>query len=159
MPLSPTIFFLQILQVLRSAFHSVMFSIRTKRQFIANFGFNTFLEAEWVRLRIPSLLRTFWLTRMMQQLFNMIAKSGISSDQVLYFDNNEKFLKNFFREINIFFTHLFQGLAYSDAAARVALTYMLEVGRELIIRGAETLIALLGMTRYYFKEFFREIIF
>ena len=84
-----------------------MFSIRTKRQFIANFGFNTFLEAEWVRLRIPSLLRTFWLTRMMQQLFNMIAKSGISSDQVLYFDNNEKFLKNFFREINIFFTHLF----------------------------------------------------
>ena len=128
-----------------------MFSIRTKRQFIANFGFNTFLEAEWVRLRIPSLLRTFWLTRMMQQLFNMIAKSGISSDQVLYFDNNEKFLKNFFREINIFFTHLFQGLAYSDAAARVALTYMLEVGRELIIRGAETLIALLGMTRYYVK--------
>ena len=57
----------------------------------------------------------------LQQLFNMIAKSGISSDQ---------------------------GLAYSDAAARVALTYMLEVGRELIIRGAETLIALLGMTRY-----------
>ena len=89
---------------------------------------------------------------MMQQLFNMIAKSGISSDQVLYFDNNEKFLKNFFREINIFFTHLFQGLAYSDAAARVALTYMLEVGRELIIRGAETLIALLGMTRYYEKN-------
>ena len=112
-----------------------MFSIRTKRQFIANFGFNTFLEAEWVRLRIPSLLRTFWLTRMMQQLFNMIAKSGISSDQ---------------------------GLAYSDAAARVALTYMLEVGRELIIRGAETLIALLGMTRYVKisiqKTFFREII-
>ena len=28
---------------------------------------------------------------------------------------------------------------------------MLEVGRELIIRGAETLIALLGMTRYYVK--------
>ena len=100
-----------------------MFSMRTKRQFIANFGFNTFLEAEWVRLRIPSLLRTFWLTRMMQQLLSMIAKSGISSDQ---------------------------GLQISDQAARVALTYMLEVGRELIIRGAETLIALLGMTRYNF---------
>ena len=97
-----------------------MFSLRSKRQFITNFGFNTFLEAEWVRLRIPSLLRTFWLTRMMQQLFGMIAKSGISD----------------------------QGLAYSDAAAKVAVTYMLEVGRELVIRGAETLIALLGMTRY-----------
>ena len=57
---------------------------------------------------------------MMQQLFGMIAKSGISD----------------------------QGLAYSDAAAKVAVTYMLEVGRELVIRGAETLIALLGMTRY-----------
>ena len=39
-----------------------------KRQFIANFGLNTFIETEWVRLRVPSLLRTFWLTRFTQQL-------------------------------------------------------------------------------------------
>ena len=98
---------------------AVINSIKMKRQFILNFGFNTFLEAEWVRLRIPSLLRTFWLTRMMQQLFSIMVKNGAPEDL----------------------------LPYSDAAARAALVYMLDIGRELIIRGAETLIALLGMTR------------
>lgn len=103
------------------ATRSVINTMRTKRQFVLNFGFNTFLEAEWVRLRIPSLLRTFWLTRMTQQLLSIVVKSGDLSDQIL---------------------------PYSDAAARAAISYMLDVGRELVIRGAETLIALLGMTRY-----------
>ncbi len=43
-------------------------TVSAKRQFIANFGLNTFIETEWVRLRVPSLLRTFWLTRFTQQL-------------------------------------------------------------------------------------------
>ena len=42
---------------------STMQNVRTKRQYIANFGLNTFLETEWTRIRVPSLLRTFWLTR------------------------------------------------------------------------------------------------
>lgn len=33
------------------------------RQFVNNFGLNTFLEAEWTRIKVPNLLRTFWLTR------------------------------------------------------------------------------------------------
>jgi len=37
---------------------------RTKRDFITNFGLNTFIESEWVRLRVPSVLRYFWLSRM-----------------------------------------------------------------------------------------------
>ena len=36
----------------------------TKRDFINNFGLNTFIENEWVRLRVPSVLRCFWLSRM-----------------------------------------------------------------------------------------------
>jgi hypothetical protein len=47
---------------------SVIQTVSAKRQFIANFGLNTFIETEWVRLRVPSLLRTFWLTRFTQQL-------------------------------------------------------------------------------------------
>ena len=107
---------------------SVMQQMKAKRQFIVNFGFNTFLEAEWVRLRIPSLLRTFWLTRMSQQLISIFVQGGLQNQQ----------------------------LPYSDAAARAALAYMLEIGRDLITRGAETLIALLGMTRYgcFFLHFF-----
>ena len=34
-----------------------------KRNFVNNFGLNTFLEAEWGRLRVPAVLRTFWLSR------------------------------------------------------------------------------------------------
>ena len=96
-------------------------SMKAKRQFILNFGINTFVEAEWVRLRIPSLLRTFWLTRMTQQFISIMVEQGIDNQM--------------------------QTLPYSDAAARAAIAYMLEIGKDLITRGAETLIALLGMTR------------
>ena len=34
-----------------------------KRNFVNNFGLNTFLEAEWARLRVPAVLRTFWISR------------------------------------------------------------------------------------------------
>lgn len=105
-------------KVIGGAVRSVIQQMKAKRQFILNFGFNTFLEAEWVRLRIPSLLRTFWLTRMSQQLISIFVQGGLNNQQ----------------------------LPYSDAAARAALAYMLEIGRDLITRGAETLIALLGMT-------------
>ena len=109
---------IKFFKVLESAVRSVIHSIKMKRQFILNFGFNTFLEAEWVRLRIPSLLRTFWLTRMMQQLFSMMIKTAPSQEL----------------------------LPFSDAAVKASVIYLLDIGRELIIRGAETLIALLGMT-------------
>jgi hypothetical protein len=49
-------------------FSSVIQTVSLKRQFISNFGLNAFVESEWVRLRVPSLLRTFWLTRFTQQL-------------------------------------------------------------------------------------------
>ena len=39
---------------------AVYLMIRTKRENINNFGLNTFIESEWVRLRVPSVLRYFW---------------------------------------------------------------------------------------------------
>lgn len=39
---------------------AVSLMIRTKRENINNFGLNTFIESEWVRLRVPSVLRYFW---------------------------------------------------------------------------------------------------
>ena len=39
---------------------AVTLMIRTKRENINNFGLNTFIESEWVRLRVPSVLRYFW---------------------------------------------------------------------------------------------------
>ena len=90
------------------------------------FHFFIFFQAEWVRLRIPSLLRTFWLTRMSQQLISIFVQGGLNSAQ-----NSAQFLP------------------FSDpVTAGAVVTFMLDIGRDLIIRGAETIICLLGMTRY-----------
>lgn len=111
-------------KVIGGAVHSVIQQMKAKRQFILNFGFNTFLEAEWVRLRIPSLLRTFWLTRMSQQLISIFVQGGLNSAQ-----NSAQFLP------------------FSDpVTAGAVVTFVLDIGRDLIIRGAETIICLLGMT-------------
>ena len=63
---------------------STMQNVRTKRQYIANFGLNTFLETEWTRIRVPSLLRTFWLTRvglhLCSELFALFAAADSLND-------------------------------------------------------------------------------
>ena len=47
---------------------------------------NTFLETEWTRIRVPSLLRTFWLTRvglhLCTELFALDAVYDIASYDV-----------------------------------------------------------------------------
>ena len=69
---------------------STMQNVRTKRQYIANFGLNTFLETEWTRIRVPSLLRTFWLTRvglhLCTELFALFAVAAPLSTTVDSFD-------------------------------------------------------------------------
>jgi hypothetical protein len=52
----------------------VIQTVSAQRQLVANFGLNTFLENEWERLRVPSLLRTFWLARFTQQLLGKHCK-------------------------------------------------------------------------------------
>ena len=47
-----------------------------KRNFVNNFGLNTFLEAEWARLRVPAVLRTFWLSRAALLLVLQVAFPG-----------------------------------------------------------------------------------
>ena len=51
-------------QNMNKIIHSLTVMYRIKRETINNFGINTFIEAEWSRLRVPSVLRYFWLSRM-----------------------------------------------------------------------------------------------
>jgi len=46
-------------------YHELSRLYGVQRDFINNFGLNTYLEAEWVRLRVPTVLRSFWLSRML----------------------------------------------------------------------------------------------
>jgi len=45
-------------------YSSLVILYLNKRDFMNNFGLNTFLETEWGRLRVPTVLRTFWLSRL-----------------------------------------------------------------------------------------------
>jgi len=74
-----------------------------KRNFVNNFGLNTFLEAEWARLRVPAVLRTFWLSR--AALLLVLQEPGSLPALSLY-----------------------------------------TTGKEVLVRGSETVISVLGMT-------------
>jgi len=74
-----------------------------KRNFVNNFGLNTFLEAEWARLRVPAVLRTFWISR--AALLLILQEPGSLPALSLY-----------------------------------------TTGKEVLVRGSETVISVLGMT-------------
>lgn len=38
------------------------------RSYVANFGLSALVEAEWTRLNVPTVLRTFWILRVLEQL-------------------------------------------------------------------------------------------
>ena len=121
-----------LVKVMYSAFGGIFRMLRAnvfeKKQIIENFGWHTFLEGEWARLRIPSLLRTFWLTRLA--------------------------------------LHLAVEALNGNAAALLggSLEEMAAVAKVLFTRGAETLIAVLGMTSvvssvcHYIGSFFHLVL-
>lgn len=123
-------------QVFGAAFRSVILTVYTKRQFVANFGLNAFLETEWVRLRVPSLLRTFWLARFSQQL--LVSLHVLSMNSWTF--------------------------TSTETASKMAVDTMLDLARDLFTRGAETIIAVLGMTSvistlcHYIGSFFYIIL-
>ncbi|XP_055376185.1 protein TRC8 homolog isoform X2 [Condylostylus longicornis] len=45
------------------------------KNFATNFGLSALVEAEWLRLNVPSVLRAFWTIRLGHQLFSMIINS------------------------------------------------------------------------------------
>jgi len=77
-----------------------------QRDFINNFGLNTYLEAEWIRLRVPTVLRSFWLSRML--LLLVLPPSSLTLLQ--------------------------------------SLTGLYELVKTSLVRGSETVTAVLGMT-------------
>ena len=94
-------------------------SFRNKYQILQHFGLSTFLETEWIRLQVPSLLRTFWLTRCTQQILAQLIKLLISTSLTF----------------NLTLPSL-ESIMYSVYGTM----------KELMTRGNETTMAVLGMT-------------
>lgn len=104
------------MQIAGYAFSVMRASLRRKQEFVQNFGIHTFLETEWNRLRVPTLLRTFWLSRLSLLISLEAYKLSHQGAQSLAADT---------------------GLALEQVA---------ELTREMAVRGAETIISVLGMT-------------
>ena len=104
---------------LRKAFRSIRHSFKNKYQILQHFGLSTFLETEWIRLQVPTLLRTFWITRCTQQmlvyLVRVIGASKLASTYTL------------------------------PTAENIIIT-MTGTAKDLLTRGNETTMAVLGMT-------------
>ena len=118
--------------VIGRAVVAVMQNVKAKRQFVANFGLNTFLETEWQRIRVPALLRTFWITRVgihlcgeLLKTYNVAATAAESS--MPRYDFTDGSIVS----------------PYSTAFLGEQLQFLC---RDLVTRGSETLLALLGMT-------------
>jgi len=115
--------------------NNVVEGYRYARQFVSDVGLTALLENEWVRLRVPTVLRTFWMLR--------VAEHTIAS-------LSNCFLKD-------------QEHSPVDASACTTET-MMQLPRELLVTGCETQTAVLGMTSvisflcHYVGNFFQWIL-
>ncbi|KAI1305785.1 Protein TRC8 -like protein [Halotydeus destructor] len=82
-----------------------------------HYGVYTLIDNQWTRLHVPQVLRVFWLTRLTEQAIVIVADTAHAN-------------------------------YISSGSASVPLDpqYVWSTGKELMIRGCETVIAVLGMT-------------
>ena len=86
------------------------------RTFVSNYGLSALVETEWMRLNVPTVLRTFWILRVAEHATALLSDHLISSDG---------------QQIQ---TSLF------------AISSLFAVTKSLLVSGCETLTAVLGMT-------------
>jgi len=86
------------------------------RNFVSNFGLSALVETEWMRLNVPTVLRTFWLLRVTEHAASLL------SDYLSVSDGQQA-------QRNL-----------------LALTSLLSITKSLLVSGCETLTAVLGMT-------------
>nr|CAD7200372.1 unnamed protein product [Timema douglasi]CAD7417224.1 unnamed protein product [Timema poppensis] len=55
------------------------------RNFVSNYGISALVETEWVRLNVPTVLRTFWILRVLEHFLGFLAEHhGIQGNHSLY---------------------------------------------------------------------------
>lgn len=118
------------------------------RTIVRHYGIYTLIENQWSRLHVPQVLRVFWLTRLVEQALVMIVNSNtskhdsnavpISSSTDDKVDSNGDFL--------LFATNLFSSFPSQIVPSSFDSDSILDGCKELLVRGCETVIAVLGMT-------------
>ena len=81
------IVFVTLSQSFGQLVRSFVTGVKAKLRSIRDIGLNTFLELEWSRLQVPSLLRTFWVVRLVQQLTVSLGTLALSAGKCLFFSH------------------------------------------------------------------------
>ncbi|RWS03823.1 protein TRC8-like protein [Dinothrombium tinctorium] len=108
---------LNVIYSAHSIFQSLYGGIIWSRTFMRHYGLYTLLENQWTRLHVPQVLRVFWLTRLTEQAVLLIADS-----------THEHYLDTGVISLPFDTQHLWI------------------TSKQLMMRGCETVIAVLGMT-------------
>ena len=115
--------FIYIIQI-----HSVILALRqavmTAKYQLRAHGIQTFLESHWVRLRVPIVLRIFWISRVTFQFGSLIFEKALAN-----LENQD------YQPVNLY---LF--------SSYVAVWDVVDILKYILISGCETVVALLGMT-------------
>jgi len=98
-------------------YNTVREDILWARNMSRHYGVYTLIENQWTRLHVPQVLRVFWLTRLTEQAIVIFADTA-----------HENYVTS--------------GSAFVPLDPQ----YFLTTFKELLIRGCETVIAVLGMT-------------
>lgn len=116
---------------LAGCYFSVLSTYRYNKQIIREFGVQTFLIQHWTRLRAPSLLRTFWISRFCFHIV-FVLFSYLSRDDMQIFDRS-----------GLLNETLFNG---TEPTERTVLHDLTLGARYMTVRSCETIVAVLGTT-------------
>lgn len=126
-------FFYVILNTLfsgRYIFSKLSKDIQWTRVTLRDFGIYHLIENQWSRLHVPQVLRVFWLTRFVEQALILSVNHYFTTPP----DVHLKILPGVIMEA-----------APKDDSSSLE-TFLITSVKELLIRGCETVIAVLGMT-------------
>ncbi|CAG2100551.1 unnamed protein product [Medioppia subpectinata] len=108
---------LNLVTNIRQIFITIYSEIQWSRTIVRNYGLYTLLESQWIRLHVPQVLRVFWLTRLTEQAVFLIA------------DSTHK-------------EYMSTGIIGLTFESRIFWSNV----KQLMVRGCETIVAVLGMT-------------
>lgn len=86
------------------------------RSFVSNFGLSALVETEWMRLNVPTVLRTFWILRVAEHAATLLSDHFVVSD------------------------------GQQAQNSLFAVSSLFGMTKSLLVNGCETLTAVLGMT-------------
>lgn len=136
---------INVLHETRHVLYRMYRDLEWGRTIVRHYGIYTLIENQWSRLHVPQVLRVFWLTRLVEQALVMIVNSKHDSIPVPITSSSDDQLGSN-GDFLLFSTNLFSSFPSQIVPSSFDSDSILDGCKELLVRGCETVIAVLGMT-------------